>query len=93
MTGRVLKKSIMVGNMQIGGGAPISVQSMCSTKTENIGATLAQINELYEAGCELVRLAVLDKEAASALKKSARHLPYPWWPTYTLTRNWPFLPF
>ena len=77
MTGRVLKKSIMVGNVQIGGGAPISVQSMCSTKTEDIGATLTQINELYEAGCELVRLAVLDKEAASALKKICAASPIP----------------
>lgn len=77
MTNRALKKSIMVGNVQIGGGAAISVQSMCNTKTEDTEATLAQINELFEAGCDIVRLAVLDKNAASALKRICALSPIP----------------
>lgn len=68
MINRRKSKQISIGNVKIGGSAPISVQSMCNTDTRDIKATLKQIDELTEAGCELVRLAVLNKEAATAIK-------------------------
>lgn len=61
-------KQILIGDVKIGGNAPISVQSMCNTDTRDIEKTLKQIYELTDAGCELVRLAVLNKDAASAIK-------------------------
>jgi (E)-4-hydroxy-3-methylbut-2-enyl-diphosphate synthase len=62
-------KSVKVGKVTIGGGAPIVVQSMTNTDTRDIVSTLKQINSLAQAGCEVVRLAVLDQEAAQALKE------------------------
>jgi (E)-4-hydroxy-3-methylbut-2-enyl-diphosphate synthase len=62
-----LTRQIRIGKILIGGGAPCSVQSMCSTDTRNIAATTQQITALAEAGCELVRCAVLDTDAAEAL--------------------------
>ncbi|MDH3998555.1 MAG: flavodoxin-dependent (E)-4-hydroxy-3-methylbut-2-enyl-diphosphate synthase [Desulfuromonadales bacterium] len=61
-------RQINVGEIKVGGDAPVSVQSMCSTDTRDVAATLAQIECLTEAGCELVRCAVPDAEAATALK-------------------------
>ena len=61
-------KEIYIGNVKIGNNNPISVQSMCNTDTRDIDATSAQIRELADAGCELIRLAVLNKEAAEAIK-------------------------
>ena len=69
MINRRKSKQISIGDVKIGGDAPISVQSMCNTDTRDIPTTLAQINELTEAGCELVRLAVLNKDAAAAIKE------------------------
>jgi (E)-4-hydroxy-3-methylbut-2-enyl-diphosphate synthase len=68
-------KQIRVGNVAVGGGAPVAVQSMTKTDTRDKQATLLQIERLEEAGCEIVRLAVPDEEAAEAfaeLKKRAR---------------------
>jgi len=61
-------KQISIGGVKIGGEAPISVQSMCNTDTRDVNATLAQIDELAGAGCEIARLAVLNKDAAEAIK-------------------------
>ncbi|HHY10963.1 MAG TPA: flavodoxin-dependent (E)-4-hydroxy-3-methylbut-2-enyl-diphosphate synthase, partial [Firmicutes bacterium] len=61
-------RPVKVGKITIGGGAPISVQSMTNTDTRDTAATVRQIKELAAAGCEIVRLAVVDKEAAEALK-------------------------
>ena len=61
-------RQISIGNVKIGGSAPISVQSMCNTDTRNVQKTLEQINELAAAGCDIVRLAVLNKDAAAAIK-------------------------
>lgn len=61
-------KQISIGDVKIGGDAPISVQSMCNTDTRDVEKTLDQINELASAGCEIVRLAVLNKDAADAIK-------------------------
>lgn len=62
-------KIIKIGNLKIGGGNPIAVQSMCNTDTCDIRKTVKQIKGLEAAGCEIVRLAVKDKEAGLALKK------------------------
>ena len=61
-------RQISIGNVKIGGNAPISVQSMCNTDTRDVKKTLEQINELASAGCDIVRLAVLNKDAAAAIK-------------------------
>jgi len=60
-------RQIRIGNVLVGGGAACSVQSMCSTDTRDTAATVSQIARLAEAGCELVRCAVLDMDAAEAL--------------------------
>ncbi|HEX9020160.1 MAG TPA: flavodoxin-dependent (E)-4-hydroxy-3-methylbut-2-enyl-diphosphate synthase, partial [Nitrospirota bacterium] len=60
-------RQITLGNVTIGGGAPVAVQSMCNTDTRDAKATLGQIGRLERAGCELVRLAVPDEEAAKAI--------------------------
>ena len=62
-------KQIQIGDVKIGGDAPISVQSMCNTDTRDIKATVSQIKELADAGCEIVRLAVLNKDAAESIKE------------------------
>lgn len=69
---RKLTKQIKVGGLAIGGGAPITVQSMCNTKTEDIAATLEQIEALAKAGCDIVRLAVPNEAAAAALPEIRR---------------------
>ena len=70
-------KQIMIGNVSVGGGAPVRIQSMTNTKTEDIEATAAQILELEAAGCELVRCTVPTPEAAKALReiKERIHIP------------------
>jgi (E)-4-hydroxy-3-methylbut-2-enyl-diphosphate synthase len=70
-------RKIHVGNVAIGGDAPIVVQSMCSTDTRDIRASLRQINRLAEVGCELIRLAVLDDKAVEALKRIKEEAPIP----------------
>ena len=77
MINRRKSKQIAIGNIKIGGDAPISVQSMCNTDTRDIAATLEQINELASAGCEIVRLAVLNKDAAAAIKDIVAKSPLP----------------
>ncbi len=63
------KIQIKIGDVKIGAGAPPSVQSMTNTKTDDIKKTVAQIKELQDAGCDIVRLAVLNKDCAAALKE------------------------
>ena len=70
-------KEISIGNVKIGNNNPISVQSMCNTDTRDIEATTRQIKELADAGCELVRLAVLNKDAAEAIKELVKISPVP----------------
>ncbi len=70
-------KQISIGNVKIGGDAPISVQSMCNTDTRNVTQTLQQIKELTDAGCEIIRLAVLNSDAAEALKNIVKRSPIP----------------
>ena len=71
------KKQICVGGVLIGGGAPVSVQSMTNTKTENVEATVAQIRRLEKAGCDIVRLAVPTMEAAAALERIRQQVSIP----------------
>src|SRR5262245_41574747 len=66
-----------VGNVKIGGDNPIVVQSMATADTRDAQATLAQINELAEAGCEIVRIAVPDRRAAAALPNIVPFSPVP----------------
>jgi len=68
-------RQIHVGTVSVGGGAPVSVQSMTNTDTRNVAATLAQIRQLAEAGCEIVRCAVPDQQAAAALTTIRRDCP------------------
>ncbi|HBH31861.1 MAG TPA: 4-hydroxy-3-methylbut-2-en-1-yl diphosphate synthase, partial [Desulfofustis sp.] len=67
MIARRKTRKIMIGPFGVGGNAPISVQSMTNTNTADYEATIAQINELSEVGCELVRVAVPDMAAARAI--------------------------
>ena len=77
MINRRKSKQISIGNIKIGGDAPICVQSMCNTDTRDVAKTLEQINELASAGCEIVRLAVLNKDAAAAIKEITAKSPIP----------------
>src|SRR3954451_20095769 len=71
------ERSIHVGGVTIGGGAPVVVQSMTLTKTHDVEATTAQIAALASAGCEIVRVAVPKGEDADALPKIVRLSPIP----------------
>ena len=72
-----MTKQIMVGGVPVGGGAPVSIQSMCNTKTHDVPATVDQIHRLEAAGCEIVRVAVPDMAAARSIGaiKSRIHIP------------------
>ena len=62
-----MTKQILAGGLPIGGGAPIAIQSMTNTRTEDVAATVEQIRRLEEAGCQIVRVAVPDLAAAKAV--------------------------
>ncbi|NLF96512.1 MAG: flavodoxin-dependent (E)-4-hydroxy-3-methylbut-2-enyl-diphosphate synthase [Candidatus Riflebacteria bacterium] len=70
-------RQIMVGTVAVGGNAPVSVQSMTKTDTRDVAATLAEINHLKIAGCDIIRLAVPDSAAAKALKEICSAAPMP----------------
>ena len=72
-----MSKQIHLGNVVVGGGAPVAIQSMCNTYTEDVAATVAQIHALENAGCEIIRVAVPDMAAANAISdiKKAIHIP------------------
>jgi (E)-4-hydroxy-3-methylbut-2-enyl-diphosphate synthase len=74
---RRLTRPVYVGDVRIGGGAPIVVQSMTTADTRDPQATLRQIAELADAGCEIVRVAVPDRKAAAALPDIVPHSPVP----------------
>ena len=77
MIKRRVTKALYVGDVKIGGDAPISVQSMTKTDTRDVTATVRQIHELEEAGCEIIRSAVPDMEAAEALTEIKRRIRIP----------------
>ena len=66
---RMPTRAVRIGKVQVGGGAPVAVQSMCATKTNDIDATVAQVNQLEAAGAGIVRIAVDNPKEAAALKE------------------------
>ena len=72
-----VSKPIRVGSVIVGGGAPVSVQSMSKTDTRDVHSTINQIRELEECGCEIIRVAVPDQQAAAAIKKIRRGISIP----------------
>lgn len=70
-------KVIQIGNKKIGGGNPILIQSMTNTKTQDVAATVAQIQKLAKAGCDIIRCAVPDMEAAKALAEIKKQIDIP----------------
>ena len=72
-----MTKTVHIGNRVIGGGNPILIQSMTNTKTENVEATVAQINKLAAAGCDIIRCAVPTMEAAKALREIKKQVSIP----------------
>ncbi len=70
-------RQITVGNVAVGGGAPVSIQSMCNTDTRDAAATLKQIRELAGCGCQIIRVAVPDMTAAGALHEICSQSPIP----------------
>ena len=72
-----MTRTVQVGNLKLGGGNPILVQSMTNTDTRDTEATLAQIRALAEAGCDLVRVSVYDEECARAVRTLVDGSPVP----------------
>ncbi|MBE6939837.1 MAG: flavodoxin-dependent (E)-4-hydroxy-3-methylbut-2-enyl-diphosphate synthase [Ruminococcaceae bacterium] len=72
-----MSKQIMVGGVAMGAGAPVTIQSMCNTKTEDVAATVAQILRLEEEGCQIIRVAVPDMAAAQAIGAIRRQIHIP----------------
>jgi (E)-4-hydroxy-3-methylbut-2-enyl-diphosphate synthase len=77
MNSRRKTRKVRVGNVFVGGDAPISIQSMANTDTRDVDATVAQIRELTVAGCDIVRVAVPDEKAASLLGEIKRQIGIP----------------
>lgn len=72
-----MTKKLFVGKVAVGGGAPVSIQSMCNTKTDDVASTVAQIKKLTEAGCEIIRVAIPDMVAAEAVDKIKEQIDIP----------------
>ena len=77
MKPRRISKPVKIGNVTVGGGAPIVVQSMTKTNTADVRTTVEQIKELEDCGCEIVRVAVPDSEAAQAIKDIKKAIAIP----------------
>ena len=74
---RKMTRKVRIGDRYIGGNEPILVQSMCNTDTRDVAATVNQIKELTDAGCEIIRVAVLDMEAAQAIGEIKKQISIP----------------
>lgn len=72
-----MTRQIMVGNIPIGGGAPVSIQSMLNTRTTDVEGSLAQLRSLAAAGCQIARLAVPDMDAAKGFSEICKESPLP----------------
>ena len=72
-----MTKRLMVGDVAVGGGAPVSIQSMCNTKTDDVRATVEQIHALEAAGCEIIRIAIPDQAAAEAVDRIKEQISIP----------------
>lgn len=77
MSRRRISRAIRIGSVTIGGGAPVSVQSMAKTDTRDVKSTVDQIRELEDCGCEIIRVAVPDQQAASAIKSIRKKIAIP----------------
>jgi (E)-4-hydroxy-3-methylbut-2-enyl-diphosphate synthase len=77
MNPRRISRPIRIGDVTVGGGAPIVVQSMTKTNTADVSSTVRQIKELEDCGCEIVRVAVPDAEAAKAIKSIKKAISIP----------------
>ena len=78
-------REINIGGVKIGGNNPIAIQSMCNTDTRNVNATVEQIKGLEEAGCEIIRVAVPDMQAAEAIRDIKSRINIPLVAIYILT--------
>ena len=74
---RKITREVRVGDVKIGGNNPISVQSMTNTDTRDVEKTVAQIKRLEEAGCDIVRVAVVDMDAAKCISKIKEQVNIP----------------
>ncbi|MEA4972583.1 MAG: flavodoxin-dependent (E)-4-hydroxy-3-methylbut-2-enyl-diphosphate synthase [Candidatus Metalachnospira sp.] len=74
---RKTTKEVNIGGVKIGGNNPIAIQSMCNTDTRDVDKTVEQIKKLEEAGCEIIRVAVPDMQAAEAIKEIKKHIDIP----------------
>lgn len=72
-----MTKKLYVGNVAVGGGEPVSIQSMCNTRTDDVAATVAQIKTLMDVGCEIIRVAIPDMAAAEAVDKIKEQIDIP----------------
>lgn len=72
-----MTRQIHVGDVLVGGGAPVTIQSMCNTPTHDVAATVAQIKQLEAAGCEIIRVAVPDRAAAEAVGEIRKRISIP----------------
>lgn len=72
-----MTRQIRVGSVAVGGGAPVSIQSMCNTPTQDVEATVEQIKRLEHAGCQIIRVAVPDREAAEAVGEIKKRIAIP----------------
>ena len=81
-------KEVQIGNVTIGGGNPIRIQSMTNTKTEDVEATVAQILALEKAGCEIIRCAVPNMDAAKAIGEIKKQIHIPLVADIHLTIVW-----
>lgn len=72
-----MTKQLLVGTVPVGGGARVTIQSMCNTKTDDVAATVAQIKALENAGCELIRVAIPDQSAAEAVDTIKEQISIP----------------
>ena len=70
-------KKVLIGGVPVGGGEQVKIQSMCTTKTSDVEKTVAQISALEAAGCDIIRVSVLDKEDAAAIKKIKKKIVIP----------------
>ncbi|MCK4297870.1 MAG: flavodoxin-dependent (E)-4-hydroxy-3-methylbut-2-enyl-diphosphate synthase, partial [Candidatus Marinimicrobia bacterium] len=74
---RKITRKVFVGNLPIGGGAPITVQSMTTSKTHDLRSILPEIERLEESGCQIIRVTVPDKAAVKALPEIKKHISVP----------------
>lgn len=72
-----MTKKLLLGGIPVGGGTPVTIQSMCNTKTDDVAATVAQIRRLKDAGCEIIRVAIPDEAAALAVDQIKAQIDIP----------------